>query len=105
MPAPSPSVVEVPILETERLRLRGHHLDDFPHSAALWADPKVTRHIGGKPFTEEETWTRFLRCIGHWSLLGFGYWVVAEKATGTFVGEVGFADYKRDLKPSLKGIP
>jgi RimJ/RimL family protein N-acetyltransferase len=105
MPASSPSLVEVPILETERLRLRGHRLDDFPHSAALWADPKVTRHIGGKPFTEEESWTRFLRCIGHWSLLGFGYWVAEEKGPRNFVGEVGFADYKRDLKPSIKGIP
>jgi RimJ/RimL family protein N-acetyltransferase len=38
-------------------------------------------------------------------LLGFGYWVAEEKATGNFVGEIGFADYKRDLEPSLKGVP
>jgi RimJ/RimL family protein N-acetyltransferase len=31
--------------------------------------------------------------------------VAEEKATGTFVGEIGFADYKRELEPSLKGIP
>ena len=43
--------------------------------------------------------------IGHWSLLEFGYWVAEEKATGRFVGEIGFADYKRDLEPSLKGVP
>jgi hypothetical protein len=24
----------------------------------MWADPAITRHIGGKPFTEEESWTR-----------------------------------------------
>lgn len=96
---------DVPVLETERLRLRGHRLDDFSHSAAMWSDPDVTRHIGGKPLTEEESWTKFLRYVGHWSLLGFGYWAVEEKATGKFVGEIGFADYKRDLQPSLKGIP
>ena len=95
----------VPILETERLKLRGHRLDDFNHCAAMWADPKVTRYIGGKPLSEEESWTRFLRYVGHWSLLGFGVWVAEEKATGDFVGEIGFADYKRDLEPSLEGTP
>jgi RimJ/RimL family protein N-acetyltransferase len=99
------STLEVPLLETERLRLRGHRLDDFAHCAAMWADAKVTRYIGGKPLSEEESWTRLLRYVGHWALLGFGYWVAEEKATGNFVGELGFADYKRDLVPSLKGIP
>ena len=96
---------EVPILETERLRLRGHRLEDFPHSAAMWADPTVVRYVGGNPLTEEESWTKFLRYCGHWCLLGFGYWLAEEKATGSFVGEIGFADYKRDLQTSLKGIP
>ncbi len=64
------SSVEVPILESERLKLRGHGLDDFIHSAAMWADPEVTRYIGGKPLTEEESWARLLRYVGHWSLLG-----------------------------------
>ena len=70
----------------------------------MWADPEVTRYIGGTPLTEEESWARLLRYVGHWSLLGFGYWVVEEKTTGNFIGEVGFADYKRDL-PSLKDLP
>jgi RimJ/RimL family protein N-acetyltransferase len=102
---PSPLAVPVPMLETERLRLRGHRLEDFSHSAAMWADPSVTQHIGGRPLTEEESWARFLRYAGHWSVMGFGYWVVEEKASGDFVGEVGFADYKRDIEPSLKGVP
>ena len=99
------SVEEVPILETERLRLRGHGLDDFADCAAMWADPLVTRFIGGKPLSEEEAWTKFLRYAGHWRMLGFGYWVVVEKASGNFVGEIGFADYKREIEPSLKGMP
>ena len=73
----------IPVLETERLKLRGHRLDDFVHCAAMWADSEVTRYIGGKPFTEEESWTKFLRYAGHWTLLGFGYWVAEEKTTGT----------------------
>jgi len=97
--------VQVPILETERLKLRGHRLDDFNHCAAMWADPTVTRYIGGKPLSEEESWRRMLGYVGHWALLGFGYWVAEEKTTGSLVGEIGFADYKRDLEPSLKGVP
>jgi RimJ/RimL family protein N-acetyltransferase len=97
--------VEVPTLETERLRLRGHGIDDFIHCAAMWADPNVTRYIGGKTQSEEESWARFLRYIGHWLLLGFGYWLAEEKVTGNFVGEVGFAEHRRNLEPSLKGVP
>jgi RimJ/RimL family protein N-acetyltransferase len=97
--------VEVPVLETERLRLRGHRADDLPYCAAMWADPVVVRYTVGKPLTEEECWRRLLSYVGHWALMGFGYWVAEEKATGNFVGEIGFADYKRDLEPSLKGVP
>jgi RimJ/RimL family protein N-acetyltransferase len=101
----SSSTSLVPVLETERLRLRGHGVGDFPLSAAMWADPQVTRYISGRGLSEEESWSRLLRYIGHWSLLGFGYWLVEEKGTGTFVGEVGFANYRRDLTPSLNGTP
>jgi RimJ/RimL family protein N-acetyltransferase len=98
-------MVEVPTLETERLKLRGHRVGDFSDCAAMWAEPEVGRYIGGKPLTEEESWTKFLRYVGHWALQGFGYWAVEEKTTGNFVGEIGFADYKRELEPSLKGVP
>ena len=59
----------------------------------MWADPQVTRFIGGKTLTEEESWTKFLRYAGLWPFLGFGYWVVEEKASLAFVGEIGFADF------------
>jgi RimJ/RimL family protein N-acetyltransferase len=98
-------IFEVPVLTTGRLRLRGHRVGDFPHCAAMWGEAEVTRYIGGKPLTEEESWIKLLRYVGHWALLGFGFWVVEEKATGDFVGEIGFADYKRDLEPSMKGVP
>ena len=97
--------VQVPVLETERLRLRGHRMGDLDACATMWADPAVIRYTTRKPLTEEESWTRLLRYVGHWALMGFGYWVAEEKATGKFVGEIGFADYKRDIEPSLKDLP
>jgi RimJ/RimL family protein N-acetyltransferase len=99
------SSAQVPVIETERLKLRPHRLDDFIPCSAMWADSVVTRYIGGKPLSGEESWARLLRYVGHWSLLDFGYWVIEEKATGTFAGEIGFADYKRNLEPSLDGAP
>ena len=101
----APQCVEVPMIETQRLRLRGHRPLDFSNCAAMWADPLVTRYIGGKPLSEEDVWARMLRYLGHWAWLGFGYWVVEEKATGSFAGELGFSDWKRKIEPSLKGVP
>ncbi len=95
----------VPILETERLRMRGFAGDDFPFFRAMWADPEVTRFIGGKPKSVEQSWTTFLKMIGHWSVMGYGYWAVEEKSSGALIGEVGFVDYKRPIMPSLKGEP
>jgi RimJ/RimL family protein N-acetyltransferase len=71
----------------------------------MWSDANVTLYIRSNPFSAEETWSRLLRYIGHWILLGFGYWVIEQKETGTFLGEVGFADYKRGITPSLAGVP
>lgn len=99
------STGEVPVLETERLKLRGHRADDLAHCAAMWSDPVVIRYTTGKPLTEEESWRRILSYAGHWALMGYGYWVAEEKLTGRFVGDVGFADFKRDIDPSLKGVP
>ncbi len=95
----------IPEIDTERLTLRAHRIEDFRDCAALWADPEVTRHIGGRPSTPEEVWARLLRYVGHWSMIGYGFWLVREKASGHFVGEVGFADFKRDITPSFDGSP
>jgi RimJ/RimL family protein N-acetyltransferase len=92
-------------IETERLVLRRHGLEDAAASAALWADPEVTRFIGGRPSTAEEAWARLLRYAGHWALLGFGYWVVQDRATGRLIGEAGFADFRRGVGPRFDGVP
>lgn len=97
-------VHEAPTIETERLILRGYRLEDFPHVASAWADPEVVRYIG-RVSTEEESWARFLRNSALWPMLGYGYWAATEKDTGRFIGDVGFADFKREIEPSLKGVP
>lgn len=91
-------------LETNRLILRRHRLGDFKDCAAMWADPAVTRFIG-RPHTREESWARLLRYAGHWALLGYGYWAVEEKASGDYIGDVGFSELKRTIEPSIDGLP
>ena len=95
----------VPLLETDRLILRGHTLEDFETSAGMWADSRVVGHISGTPSTREQSWSRLLRYSGHWQLLGFGYWAVTTRSDGAFIGEVGFAYYQRATTPSIEGIP
>jgi RimJ/RimL family protein N-acetyltransferase len=95
----------VPTLETERLRLRAHRADDYPALSAIWSDPAVVRHIGGQPSTPQDSWMRLLRYGGLWSVLGYGYWAIEEKASGRCIGDIGYADFKRDIVPSLDGMP
>ena len=68
----------IPVLETERLLLRAPSADDLDASTAMWSNPAVVRHIGGKPFTREEVWSRILRARGLWPMLGYGYWAVYD---------------------------
>src|SRR5262249_38144001 len=71
----------VPVLETERLILRGHRLEDFAAHAAMWCDERTLRHTGGQPRSEEQLWLRFLRNEGQWGLTGTGMWALEDKAS------------------------
>ncbi|GGX58426.1 acetyltransferase [Tateyamaria omphalii] len=86
------------MIETDRLILRKPIADDFEPLADMFGEPRVTEHIGGT-LTRTDAWARLLRDVGHWALEGFGQFIIADKATGSFVGKVGFAKYKRDLGP------
>ena len=96
--------IAVPVIQTARLCLRGHRLSDYSNCIKLWGDQRVTQYIGGRPLSEEEAWMRLLRYVGHWALMGFGYWLFEDKQTGEFLGEGGFQENQRDLEPSLKGM-
>jgi RimJ/RimL family protein N-acetyltransferase len=99
------AIADVPVLETERLVLRGHTAGDWDDVHATWAHPAVYERLSGKPSTREESWGRLLRYRGLWPLLGYGYWAVCERAGGAFVGDVGLADFQRAIEPSIAGFP
>ena len=92
-------------LETRRLILTPHTREDFADTAALWSDPAVVGQIGMPQSSPRESWMRLLHFAGLWPVLGYGYWAARERDSGRFVGDLGFADFHRDIDPPIRGIP
>lgn len=78
---------EAPTLGTERLVLRGFLDADLDALAAMNADPAVMRYLGGARSPEWSA-ASIQRCRQQWSELGFGRFVVEDKASGKFAGWV-----------------
>lgn len=79
--------VDIPVIETERLRLRGPSLDDLDAETAFYATER-SEFVGG-PKTRNEVWRLLAALMGHWVFRGYGFWGVEEKATGAYCGRVG----------------
>ena len=77
----------VPLLDTERLRLRAPRLGDWEVLAPIWRSERGA-FIGG-PFDEREAWLDFNQAIAGWLLRGVGYWTVTLREDGTPLGFVG----------------
>ena len=85
--------MDVPEIETERLRLRAFRNEDLDAYAAMCADPEVMRYLGtGATLSRADTWRSMAGFLGHWALRGHGMWALEEKATGTLVGRAGFLE-------------
>ncbi len=78
----------VPVIETERLVLRGFREQDLDEWAAMCADEETMRHIGG-PADRGGAWRQMAGALGHWQLRGYGLWAVARQSDGALVGRVG----------------
>ena len=84
------SEIRVPVLDTERLRLRGFTEDDTEPLFALMQDPDVVRYIGDRRIpTRQEVWRGIAGYIGHWALRGHGLWAAEDRASGELVGRIG----------------
>lgn len=78
-------------IETERLVLRPLAPEDAESHIAMMQDPAVaaTLGVGGDPLPRTELWRQFASYLGHWSIRGFGWFSVADKASGEWLGRVG----------------
>jgi RimJ/RimL family protein N-acetyltransferase len=77
-----------PVLETARLRLRPWREEDFDPFAVFCADEESRRYLGGVS-DRSDAWRSMAVIAGHWTLRGYGIWVIEDKATGAFAGYSG----------------
>jgi RimJ/RimL family protein N-acetyltransferase len=83
-------VVEIPVIETERLRLTAFGERHFEAYASMLADPESTRFVGdGQPLDRMNAWRSMAMLLGHWTLRGYGMWAIERRDTGRFIGRVG----------------
>ena len=101
---PDHSII-APRIETERLILREFRRGDFDTFAKMCADPLVARFTGGVITDRSVAWEKFCRAPGFWSLLGYGLWIVEEKESGRYAGNLGFGNFERAIDPPLPDIP
>jgi RimJ/RimL family protein N-acetyltransferase len=81
--------MDIPTIETERLRLRAFQSGDLEPYAEMYADDRFVRYLGGRMLTREQVWENMAVILGHWSLLGYGVWAIEQLGTGALVGRAG----------------
>jgi RimJ/RimL family protein N-acetyltransferase len=83
-------------LETERLVLRPPTLADLGPLHEIWGDRDVMRYVGGgnaHAHDVDESEQRLARLLAHQERHGFSLWVVADRQSGTVLGDCGLIEF------------
>lgn len=78
---------DIPILQTERLRLRAPTMADWPSYERLMLSERA-QYMGG-PHTRESAWGLFCSDVAQWALIGYGALMIEDLLTQQCVGQVG----------------
>ncbi|WP_299599781.1 GNAT family N-acetyltransferase [uncultured Tateyamaria sp.] len=89
----------IPTVTTDRLILRGARRDDFDAFADMLASDRAV-FMGG-PFDRAAAWRLFAMNLAGWPLDGFGVWMITDRTTGAFMGDVGISHPDRFPEPEL----
>jgi RimJ/RimL family protein N-acetyltransferase len=76
-------------LVTARLHLRPLTIDDTAALAAVYAEPTVSRYIGGERLTPESVPAQVAWFADEWDQRGYGQSAVRDRETGEFLGRIG----------------
>jgi RimJ/RimL family protein N-acetyltransferase len=90
----------IPVLETDRLRLRAWREDDLGAFADFCANDATARFVGGTG-NRQNAWRRMAMFLGHWTVRGYGNWAIEEKAGGRWVGYGGLWNPEGWPEPEL----
>ena len=82
------SLTDAPVLETDRLLLRGPETRDFEPLIAFLTDRHRAAGFGAHD-TRHDAWRWVALSIGHWHIHGYGYFTIQDKATGQPAGITG----------------
>lgn len=89
----------IPVVETERLRLRAPHASDLPALTAFYATERS--HMVGGPRDADGSFTSLASRIGHWAYHGYGLWHIDSRETGDFLGWAGILNPPSWDEPEL----
>ncbi len=84
----TPMVLDIPVVETERLVLRGLREADVPAVAAFYATERA-KWVGGLQ-DPIDCWRIVATWLGHWVMRGYGMWAIEDRASGQMAGLTGF---------------
>ena len=85
-----------PVLETERLILRGFVAEDFAAHKTIMLKPEVNAFLG-PAMADEDMWRRIVSSVGMWTVCGYGGWMVERRDDGRILGNVGIFDGRRGI--------
>ncbi|WP_354433604.1 GNAT family N-acetyltransferase [Martelella mangrovi] len=91
-------MIDIPQLETSRLRLRALRFDDWPDYLAFLASPRAAFMDG--PHTPATAWSYFCNDVAQWQLFGHGGLMFEDKESGAVLGQVALC--KGPLFPELE---
>ncbi|MCI5110712.1 MAG: GNAT family N-acetyltransferase [Marivita sp.] len=82
------SLTNAPVLETDRLILRGPEKADAEAMIAFLMDETRSEGFGGYT-NRSDSWRWFTLNVGHWHWHGYGYFIIEDKVTGKPAGISG----------------
>lgn len=92
--------VALPVLDTERLRLRAPRIEDFETYAAI-GESERGRYLVADNADRDALWLDFAQMVATWLLRGHGVWTVETRDTGDTIGFVLLGFEPGDHEPEL----
>ncbi|WP_424932224.1 GNAT family N-acetyltransferase [Amaricoccus macauensis] len=89
----------LPVLETERLRLRAPRIEDYPVYSGFVRDDRGAGLVTGE--RDRRSWHDFCELVAGWTLRGHGAWTIETLEDGAVVGVLTIDHEYGDPEPEI----